>query len=128
MLSFIKRLGHRRQQGRVLLVTNRAVARERWTESHEVRYLNALEPEEAISHLTSRLDHVGKKEVVPPNRHSEVVRALGFNPRAIAVFAEALRYEDSLDEPGQTHENILIYKEKIWSPDICSRQIDLFTT
>jgi hypothetical protein len=29
---------------------------------------------------------------------------------------------------GQTHENILICKEQIWPPDICSRQIDLFTT
>jgi glycosyltransferase involved in cell wall biosynthesis/tetratricopeptide (TPR) repeat protein len=83
-------------RGRVLLLTNRRVGRERWSESYEIRTLPGLTVEEAERLLESRLANEGRSDEVPVERRRDVVNWLGRNPRAIGVLVEALA-GDSLD-------------------------------
>ena len=83
-------------RGRVLLLTNRRVGRERWSEPYEIRTLPGLTVEEAERLLESRLANDGRSDEVPVERRRDVVNWLGRNPRAIGVLVEALA-GDSLD-------------------------------
>jgi glycosyltransferase involved in cell wall biosynthesis/tetratricopeptide (TPR) repeat protein len=87
----IVRLGQRaNSQGRLLLLTNRRVGRERWSEPYEIRTLPGLTVAEAEQLLESRLANEGRSEEVPLDRRRDVVNWLGRNPRAIGVLVEAL--------------------------------------
>ena len=95
--TLIARLAQRvNSRGRVLLLTNRRVVRERWAEPYEIRTLPGLTVEEAEQLLESRLANEGRSDEVPMERRRDVVNWLGRNPRAIGVLVEALA-GDSLD-------------------------------
>ena len=95
--ALIGRIAQRaNSRGRVLLLTNRRVGRERWSEPYEIRTLPGLTVEEAEGLLQSRLATEGRSDDVPMERRRDVVNWLGRNPRAIGVLVEALA-GDSLD-------------------------------
>jgi glycosyltransferase involved in cell wall biosynthesis/tetratricopeptide (TPR) repeat protein len=95
--ALIVRIAQRaNSRGRVLLLTNRRVGRERWSEPYEIRTLPGLTVEEAERLLESRLANEGRSDEVPMERRRDVVNWLGRNPRAIGVLVEALA-GDSLD-------------------------------
>lgn len=97
MEALIVRIAQRaNSRGRVLLLTNRRVGRERWSEPYEIRTLPGLTVEEAEQLLESRLANEGRSDEVPMERRRDVVNWLGRNPRAIGVLVEALA-GDSLD-------------------------------
>ena len=93
----IERLARRiSNQGRMLLLTNRRVAREKWSEAYEIRTLPGLTVEEAEQLLEFQLESESRGDDVPAERRRDVVNWLGRNPRAIRVLTGALA-EDPLD-------------------------------
>ncbi|MFM0380083.1 glycosyltransferase [Paraburkholderia strydomiana] len=82
--------------GRLLLLSDRLVERERWSESFAIRTLNALTPQEAKALLEDRLA-TNAVDDVPDERKADLLRVLGYNPRAIETLVTSLVYEP-LDE------------------------------
>jgi tetratricopeptide (TPR) repeat protein len=94
LAGFLDKLNRRGvQKGRLLLLCNRSLERGRWLESHEVRTLPGLKPEEAEILLDKLLTEKDSSDEVAPERRREVVHALGCNPRALHVLVECLRRE-----------------------------------
>lgn len=83
--------------GRVLLLSDRVIERDRWSEVFPIKPLNAPSISEAVELLIDRLKTSGNSDAVPLERTTDLVRVLGQNPRAIETFAAALTFE-SLDE------------------------------
>jgi hypothetical protein len=97
LLSLLNRIGRRVQAGCLLLLTNRAIDRGKWVETHEIRLLAGLTVDEAVTLLNEHLTRIERPNAVPFVRREDIVRALGHNPRAIRVLVEALR-EYSLED------------------------------
>jgi len=84
-------------RGRLLLITDRIAEEARWSEWIPKRTLTALEPDEAVAALNTKLKEAGLEVQMSTQRMQEVVRDLAFNPRAIEALVGALRY-DTLDD------------------------------
>jgi hypothetical protein len=80
-------------RGRLLLLSDVAIESERWSEAFPTKELRALDPGEAIALLSDRLSEKGELGDIPEARKSDIVRVLGFNPRAIETLAAALAFE-----------------------------------
>ncbi len=78
--------------GRVLLLTNRMVARGRWVERLALRSLGRLDTDEGVALLAEMLRERGQEGEVPEERRADVVEWVGGNPRAIRTVVESLRY------------------------------------
>ncbi len=113
--SFVRQVAGRVQQGRLLLVSDRAFPDGLASGRHTIRRLDGLTDQEAVAYLTGRLTADGIPDAVPPERRLEVVRALGNNLDAIQILGVALRDEDSLDE-------LIGLEPDLWSID--DRQFD----
>ncbi|HYN78175.1 MAG TPA: ATP-binding protein [Lamprocystis sp. (in: g-proteobacteria)] len=113
--SFVRQIASRVQQGRLLLVSDRAFPDGLASGRHTIRRLDGLTDEEAVAYLTGRLTADGIPDAVPPERRLEVLRALGNNLDAIQILGVALRDEDSLDE-------LIGLEPDLWSID--DRQFD----
>src|SRR5258708_820550 len=84
-------------KGRLLLLSDRVVEEARWSEWIPKRKLTELEPDEAVEVLETRLKESGVAVEISLERKMDVVRGLGFNPRALEALVGALRY-DTIDE------------------------------
>ena len=84
-------------RGRVLLLSDVVIERNRWSEVFPIKTLSALPIAEAVDLLTDRLVTSGYPDAVPTERKADLVRILGQNPRAIETLVATLTFE-SLDE------------------------------
>jgi hypothetical protein len=88
--ALITRIAERTSsKGRLLLLTNRRVAHEKWSEPYEIRTLPGLTAEEAEQLLEARLTEEGRADDVPTERRRDVVNWLGRNPRAVRVLVSS---------------------------------------
>ena len=84
-------------RGRVLLLSDVAIERNRWSEVFPIKALPSPSIAEAVELLTDRLATSGHPDAVPAERKADLVRILGQNPRAIETLVATLTFE-SLDE------------------------------
>jgi glycosyltransferase involved in cell wall biosynthesis/tetratricopeptide (TPR) repeat protein len=84
-------------QGRLLLISNRLIKIERWSENCQVEEIKGLPDEEAEALFTDLLESKGLGEAVPLERRREIVHRLGGNPRALKTLIVGLRTE-ALDD------------------------------
>ena len=78
--------------GRILFLTNRTVARTRWTERVAFRTLGRLTTDDGIILINRLLAEREQEAEVPAERRADVVEWVGGNPRAIRTVVESLRY------------------------------------
>lgn len=83
--------------GRVLLLSDALIERDRWSEVFPIKSLPAPSVAEAVALLTDRLVTSGHPDAVSTERKPDLVRVLGQNPRAIETLVATLAFE-SLDE------------------------------
>ncbi len=102
--------------GRLLFLSDVAIEPESWSETFPRKELHALEPGEAIALLNDRLTEQGKADEVPEARKSDLVRVLGFNPRAIETLSTTLAFE-SLDEIVGSDPGLWQVSDREFSPD-----------
>src|ERR1700674_3708013 len=69
--------------GRLLLISNRVIKTERWSENCQVEEVQGLPDQEAELLFTELLESQSLEEAVPPGRRREIVHRLGGNPRAL---------------------------------------------
>lgn len=84
-------------QGRLLLISNRFIKTERWSENCHFEELQGLPDLEAESLFTELLESQRLGATVPPGRRREIVHRLGGNPRALKTLVVGLR-TDTLDD------------------------------
>lgn len=105
--------------GRLLLLSDRLVERERWSESFAIRTLNALLPQEAAALLEDRLA-VNAVDDVPDERKNDLLRVLGYNPRAIETLVASLLYEP-LDEIVGSDPGLWETQDRDVSPEFLAK-------
>ncbi|SIO56974.1 Glycosyltransferase involved in cell wall bisynthesis [Paraburkholderia phenazinium] len=105
--------------GRLLLLSDRLVERERWSESFAIRTLNALQPSEAAALLDDRLA-VNAVDDVPNERKNDLLRVLGYNPRAIETLVASLLYEP-LDEIVGSDPGVWETQDRDVSPEFLAK-------
>ncbi len=86
-----------RAEGRLLLISNRNIGLERWSEKCPLHEIKGFSNDEATTFLAQMLEEKGLVSRVPPERLDELGKRLGGNPRAIITLVRSLIYED-LDE------------------------------
>jgi glycosyltransferase involved in cell wall biosynthesis len=84
-------------RGRILLLSDVVIERNRWSEVFPIKPLLPPSLAEAVELLTDRLVTSGHPDAVPTERKADLVRILGQNPRAIETLVATLTFE-SLDE------------------------------
>ncbi len=82
-------------RGRLLLVSNRLIKLERWSENCKIEEVRGLPDQEAETLFTELLESKGLEEKVPPEQRRAIVHRLSGNPRALKTLVTALR-TDSL--------------------------------
>lgn len=83
-----------RAEGRLLLISNRTIEIDRWSEKCAIHEIKGFSNEEAASFLTQALEEKDLVSRVPQQRIEELGRRLGGNPRAILTLVRSLIYED----------------------------------
>lgn len=86
-----------RPQGRLLLISNRAVKDARWCEKCVSKELKGLTDSEAATFLHELLISKDLSSKVPTERLGEICHRLGGNPRALTTLVSSLFY-DSLED------------------------------
>jgi len=84
-------------RGRLLLLSDVVIEPDRWSEAFPMKTLHSPTAHEAVDLLNDRLAAAQNAAAVPEDRKGDLVRVLGFNPRAIETLAATLAFE-SLDE------------------------------
>jgi glycosyltransferase involved in cell wall biosynthesis/tetratricopeptide (TPR) repeat protein len=105
--------GHR---GRLLLLSDRLLARGRWSEDIPIKRLNELQPQEAVELLDDRLIAASICDAVPDDRKLDLVHVLGGNPRAIETLVSTLAFE-SLDDVVGRHPGFWSVQDRSVSGD-----------
>ena len=95
-------------QGRLLLISNRVIKAERWSENCHVEEVQGLPDQEAELLFTELLESQSLEGVVPPGRRREIVHRLGGNPRALKTLVVGLRTE--------TLDDLLSAAPDLWKP------------
>jgi glycosyltransferase involved in cell wall biosynthesis/tetratricopeptide (TPR) repeat protein len=91
LLGVIQQLGgNPHVAGRLLVISNRLAEHAGWSERCDRHRLPALTEEEAETLLSMRLAEAQRREEIPTERRRELVRCLGYNPRAIQTLVAAL--------------------------------------
>src|SRR5215213_101805 len=78
-------------QGRLLLISNRVIKTERWSENCQIEEVQGLPDQEAEAFFTELLESKGVAEKVPPEKRREIVHRLAGNPRALKTLVNGLR-------------------------------------
>lgn len=104
-------------KGRILLLTNRLVERERWSEAYEKKSLEGLDEEDGIALLSQMLAAAEREEEVLPKDRVSVVRWLGGNPRALSLLVASLKYSP-LEELVNINPDTWEYPELAVSPEL----------
>lgn len=84
-------------QGRLLLISNRVIKTERWSENCQVEELRGLPDQEAEALLSELLELTGLAEKVPQEKRREIAHRLAGNPRALKTLVNGLRTESLQD-------------------------------
>src|SRR5204863_6749743 len=84
-------------QGRLLLVSNRVIKTERWSENCQIEELHGLTDDEAELLFSELLEAKGVVEKVPPAKRRDIAHRLAGNPRALKTLVSGLR-TDTLDD------------------------------
>ena len=87
-------------KGRILLLTNRFVERNRWSEPYAIRTLNGMSLEDGVELLEHFAQTGGRIDEITTERRRDVVKWLGGNPRAIQLLVKSLAYEELEDLIG----------------------------
>jgi len=106
--------------GRLLLLSNRRVARDRCSEAFSIRTLSPLEPEASELLLDSLLEQANLSQEVPHERRKDIVNWLGCNPRAIHVLVASLE-QDGLDELIGLNPESWELRDRQVSPELLER-------
>lgn len=98
-ISFFQQLNsHIKSKGKLLLVSNTVIKTSSWNQNIYRCELNCLTRKEATDYFISHLIESNIQHKVSTDRIPEIIRRLGYNPRAIETFIESgLRY-DSLED------------------------------
>jgi AAA domain len=96
------------RRGRILILSSRLIPAERTFERCEVKTIDSLLPEEALSLLAKFFQDQGrnKEQEVPEERREDIVECLGYNPRAIRTFVAGLM--------GNSLEDLLGLRPELW--------------
>ncbi|EUC18604.1 glycosyltransferase [Paraburkholderia hospita] len=113
LASVGSRRGH---AGRILLLSDRLLVPGRWSTDIPIKKLDELEPVEAVELLDDRLSEAKIPEAVETERKTDLVQALGRNPRAIETLVSTLAYE-SLDEVVGRHPGFWSVEDRSISRD-----------
>ena len=84
-------------QGRLLLISNRSIKTERWSENCRIEEVRALADTEAELLFSELLESSGLAMKVPQEQRRTIAHRLGGNPRAIGTLVYSLR-TDSLSD------------------------------
>ncbi|SDA73504.1 Glycosyltransferase involved in cell wall bisynthesis [Pseudomonas sp. NFACC15-1] len=87
----------RGHQGRLLLLSDRLLEQGRWSTDIPIKKLDELEVDDAVGLLEDRLSDAKIPDAVEGERKTDLVQALGRNPRAIETLVSTLAFE-SLDD------------------------------
>lgn len=107
---------HRGHLGRLLLLSDRLLVQGRWSTEIPVKKLDELEPDEAVGLLDDRLSEAKIPEAVEDERKTDLVQALGRNPRAVETLVSTLAFE-SLDEVIGRHPTFWSVEDRSVSRD-----------
>jgi hypothetical protein len=122
--NLILRLGVQRVGGgRLLLVTSQSLPEGPWQERVVVKTLEAPDESQATHLLGVLLADRARGAEVPLARRADVVKWLGYNPRAFQAMVACLA-EDSLDELIELEQDSWTAKEQVVSPELV-RQLEL---
>ena len=117
--SLIQKLGDTPAvSGKLLLVSNRKIEAERWSEKCERATLAALSDAEAVSLLSRLLSEANITGAVPPNRLCDAALHMGCNPRALHTLVTALMVN------GYTIDDLVKAFPDAWTPAILTTRID----
>ena len=86
-----------RAEGRLLLISNRSISIERWSEKCPIHEIKGFSNDEAATFLAQVLEEKGLASRVPTERLEELGRRLGGNPRAIRTLVGSLK-SDTLED------------------------------
>ncbi|BEP88323.1 hypothetical protein GmRootV77_33970 [Variovorax sp. V77] len=89
-------------RGRILLLSDVVIERDRWSEVFPIKSLSAPSIPEAVELLTDRLATSGHPNAVPTERKADLVRILGQNPRAIETLVATLTFESLTKSSGMS--------------------------
>ncbi len=84
-------------QGRLLLISNRLIKTERWSENCWIEELGGLPDQDAEALFTELLESKKVAEKVPQERRREIAHRLAGNPRALKTLVGGLRTESLED-------------------------------
>jgi glycosyltransferase involved in cell wall biosynthesis/tetratricopeptide (TPR) repeat protein len=84
-------------QGRLLLVSNRVIKTERWSENCQIEELHGLTDEEAELLFSELLEAKGVAEKVSQEERRDIAHRLAGNPRALKTLVSGLR-TDTLND------------------------------
>jgi glycosyltransferase involved in cell wall biosynthesis/tetratricopeptide (TPR) repeat protein len=104
-------------KGRLLLISNRFIKPERWSENCHVEELQGLSDQEAEDLFTELLQVQGLEARVPSHRRREIAHRLGGNPRALKTLVFGLRTE-TLDELLSAAPDLLTPGDVILDPGL----------
>lgn len=96
-LSLLQQVSRKPLSGRILAVTNMSLAQGLWRDDISVETLPAPAESEAIEILQRVLDVQGHHGVIAKEMYSDVVRWLGFNPRAMEILSVCLDVDSIQD-------------------------------
>ncbi|MGV8565580.1 glycosyltransferase [Pseudomonas aeruginosa] len=112
LVAILSSIGSRRgYHGRLLLLSDRLLAPGRWSADIPIRKLDELGVDEAVELLEDRLEHARIPEAVEEERKTEIVQALGRNPRAIETLVSTLVFE-SLEEVIGRHPGVFSVEDR----------------
>jgi hypothetical protein len=97
LLSLLQQVSRKPLPGRVLAVTNVALADGPWRDDISVINVHAPAESEAIEILMRALDAQDCPDAVPEAIRGDVVRWLGYNPRAIEILSVCLSVDSIRD-------------------------------
>ncbi|HRD83226.1 MAG TPA: AAA family ATPase, partial [Saprospiraceae bacterium] len=104
-------------QGRILLISNQEVHKERWTESIAIKTLLPLTDKEASSLLLETAKEANVGIDFGELDQTEILTFLGNNPRAINTLVQCLRWE-SLNELIGKDPELWEMKDREFSPEL----------
>jgi tetratricopeptide (TPR) repeat protein len=100
--------------GRLLVLTNREVQPDDWTEGTRSRVLPSLDTDDGVALLEQLLQSRDRMDAVDAHRRPDVVRWAGGNPRALTLVAGALR-DQTLDDLIGVHPQAWEFRDRVVS-------------
>jgi glycosyltransferase involved in cell wall biosynthesis/tetratricopeptide (TPR) repeat protein len=102
-------------QGRLLLISNRVIKIERWSENCQIEEVQGLPDAEAEALFTELLESKGVAKKVPPEKRRKIAHLLAGNPRALKTLVNGLR-TDSLDNLLSASHDLLQPGDVVLNP------------